>query len=171
MHIPYTYIHKDCVKAGQKGLSSGSSLTIHVNIWESYWSTYHRELKRENINKEETDCGGEQTWQHLQLLHNSSPVNPSLVFVIVSKHTHRNIYKYVLIWIVIRVCTLAIRQCQRECQCLGAGGRRKDGWKDGRMDGWSEDRMTGWQNRVKDTLQYYVTARQTHQGVCELRRR
>jgi len=44
----------------------------------------------------------------------------------------------------------------------GAGGRM-----DGQMAGRGEDRMTGWQNRVKDTLQYYVTARRAHQGERE----
>lgn len=38
-----------------------------------------------------------------------------------------------------------------------------DRWMDGRRD----DRMTGWQNRLKDTLQYSVTAQQTHRGLRE----
>lgn len=54
-------------------------------------------------------------------------------------------------------------------QRLGSWG--KNGWMDGWMDGRREDRMTGWQNRVKDTLQYYVTARQAHQGLGEPRGR
>ena len=46
-------------------------------------------------------------------------------------------------------------------------GAQMDGWMDGRR----EDRMTGWQNRVKDTLQYYVTARRAHKGPREPRGR
>lgn len=115
------------------------------------------------------ECRVGQSW-HLQMLHGCSPVNPNLAFVIVSKknpkktkltHKYLRIHTWIHTWREIRVYALASQKSPR-------GTETWEMWEEW-MDRWTVGEKTGWQNdkTVKDTLQYYVTAQQIHQGLRE----
>lgn len=148
-----------------KGLSFRSSLTIYVNICESYQSTQPARTKERRGNERQRRPG--RSWQHLQPLPwlLTCESQPGICYSVESRtqiktNTH--------LW-------PSRRRPYPASPPWGHGDWGAEGGTDGRTDGWmdcgGEDRMTGWQNRVKDTLQYYVTAWQAHQGPRELRGR